>query len=446
MKSENIGLRKSLSGFHLWGIAVGLVISGQYFGWSYGWWHAGTLGFLVTTFFISLMYLSFIFSFTELASAIPNAGGSFVYAYKAFGSNLSFVSAFSTLVEFLFAPPAIAMAIGSYLNIRFPVLNPSNVAIFIYIIFMLINFFGVGIAANFELIVTLLAIFELLVFMIILFPEFNINNFIIDGWAGDNVFLEKSTFLGILAAIPSAMWFFLAIEGASMSVEEVKNPQKVIPKAFGLAILTLVFLSFAIMFLAGGVGSWQELSKINDPLPKAMIIALGNSNVWVHMLVWFGLFGLIASFHGIMMGYSRHIFALSRSGFLPKVLSNINYRYKTPHFSILAGGIFGIFIILSDKFITINNNSLTENLVTMSGLGAIVMYIISMLSLLNLRKKDPNLYRPYKTPLYPVLPIVSLILSVICLISFIYFNFVISIIFFFLMIVSYLYFNLKKIF
>src|ERR1700722_7449665 len=79
------GLKKTLGGLHLWGIAVGLVISGEYFGWSYGWALAGTLGFLVTTVFIAVMYTTFIFSFTELPPAIPHAGGPFAYSYRAFG-------------------------------------------------------------------------------------------------------------------------------------------------------------------------------------------------------------------------------------------------------------------------------------------------------------------------------------------------------------------------
>jgi ethanolamine permease len=75
MSTAKTALSKSLSGVQLWGIAVGLVISGEYFGWSFGWASAGTLGFLVTTIFVAAMYVTFIFSFTELTTAIPHAGG-----------------------------------------------------------------------------------------------------------------------------------------------------------------------------------------------------------------------------------------------------------------------------------------------------------------------------------------------------------------------------------
>ena len=79
------GLQKTLGTFQLWGIAVGLVISGEYFGWSYGWASAGTLGFLVSSAFVAVMYTTFIFSFTELTTAIPHAGGPFEYGRRAFG-------------------------------------------------------------------------------------------------------------------------------------------------------------------------------------------------------------------------------------------------------------------------------------------------------------------------------------------------------------------------
>src|SRR5580658_4290251 len=103
------GLSQRLSVFHLWGIAVGLVISGEYFGWSYGWASAGTLGFLVATLVVAAMYVAFIFSFTELTTAIPHAGGPFAYANRAFGPVGGAIAGFATLVEFVFAPPAIAL-------------------------------------------------------------------------------------------------------------------------------------------------------------------------------------------------------------------------------------------------------------------------------------------------------------------------------------------------
>ena len=153
----------------------------------------------------------------------------------------------------------------------------------------------------------LLAIFELLVFMGVVAPGFEMSNFVHGGWAGSDTF-SPAAFSGIFAAIPFAIWFFLAIEGAAMAAEEAKDPKRTIPRAYITGILTLVVLAFLVMIFAGGVGDWSKLSNINDPLPQAMKAVVGNNSSWMHMLVWIGLFGLVASFHGIILGYDETTF------------------------------------------------------------------------------------------------------------------------------------------
>jgi ethanolamine permease len=416
-----LGLKRTLSGLHLWGIAVGLVISGEYFGWSYGWASAGTLGFLVTTVFIAVMYTTFIFSFTELTTAIPHAGGPFAYSYRAFGPVGGYLAGFSTLIEFVFAPPAIALAIGAYLNVQFPGLSARTAAVGAYFVFMGLNIAGVTIAATFELVVTVLAIGELLVFMGVVSGGFAWSHFTASGWSGSEQ-LSAASVSGMFAAIPFAIWFFLAIEGAAMAAEEAKDPKRTIPRAYIGGILTLVVLAFGTMIFAGGVGDWKVLSNINDPLPQAMKIVVGSNSGWLHLLVAIGLLGLIASFHGIIMGYSRQIFALARAGLLPKILASVHPRLRTPHLAILAGGLVGIVAIYSDSLVSIAGQPLTASIVTMSALGAIVMYVMSLLSLMRLRRSEPNLERPFRAPFYPVFPVTALVIACVSLVAIVYYN------------------------
>ncbi|PWV61614.1 ethanolamine permease [Plasticicumulans acidivorans] len=437
--AANPSLKKTLGAWHLWGIAVGLVISGEYFGWSYGWATAGTLGFFITTVIVALMYTSFIFSFTELTTAIPHAGGPFAYARRAFGPSGGFVAGAATLVEFVFAPPAIAMAIGAYLNVQFPELNPKTAAVGAYLLFMTLNILGVQLAATFELFVTVLAIFELLVFIGVVSPGFSLANFSAGGWAGSDTF-GLPAFTGIIAAIPFAIWFFLAIEGAAMAAEEAKDPKRTIPVAYIAGILTLVVLAFGVMIFAGAAGDWTKLSNINDPLPQAMKFIVGENSGWLHMLVWIGLFGLIASFHGIIMGYSRQIYAQARAGYLPPSLAKINPSFRTPHRAIIAGGVVGIAAIYSDELITFGGQTLTANIVTMSVFGAIVMYIMSMASLFKLRRSEPALARPFKAPLYPLFPGLALAIAVLCLLTMVYFNPQVASLFLGFMLLGYAYF------
>ncbi|RJF92066.1 ethanolamine permease [Noviherbaspirillum saxi] len=442
-KAERYELKQTLSTLQLWGIAVGLVISGEYFGWSYGWAAAGTLGFVITSLFVAAMYTTFIFSFTELTTSIPHAGGPFAYARRAFGPTGGYIAGAATLVEFVFAPPAIALAIGAYLNVQFPSLDPKHAALGAYLLFMGLNIIGVAIAATFELVVTVIAIFELMVFMGVVAPGFSIANFTKGGWSGQDVF-SLGAIPGIFAAIPFAIWFFLAIEGVAMAAEEAKDPKRSIPIAYVTGILTLLVLAIGVMVFAGGSGDWTTLANINDPLPKAMKFIVGDNSGWLHMLVWLGLFGLIASFHGIILGYSRQIFALARSGYLPHYFAKVHPRFKTPHRAILAGGVIGIAAIFSDEMIKIGGQTLTANIVTMAVFGAILMYIVSMLALFKLRRAEPGMERSFQAPFYPYFPAFALFGALVCMGTMIYFNPLIAAIFAGVLMLGYVYFRLTR--
>jgi ethanolamine permease len=434
-------LKQTLGSLQLWGIAVGLVISGEYFGWSFGWASAGTLGFAVTSVFIAAMYSTFIFSFTELTTAIPHAGGPFAYSKLAFGPAGGYLAGAATLIEFLFAPPAIALAIGAYLNVQFPAVAPKTAAVGAYLLFMALNIVGVQIAATFELCVTVLAIVELLVFMGVVAPGFSPAHFTKGGWSGQDGF-SLAAVPGMFAAIPFAIWFFLAIEGVAMAAEEAKEPRRSIPRAYIGGMLTLLLLALGVMVFAGGAGDWTRLANINDPLPQAMKLIVGADSGWLRMLVWLGLFGLVASFHGIILGYSRQMFALAREAYLPAYFARIHGRFKTPHRAILAGGVVGIAAIYSDEWLTLGGQTLTANIVTMSVFGAILMYIVSMLSLFKLRRSHPAMARPFRAPCYPLFPAFALAGAAVCMLTMVYYNLLIFGVFCLFLLAGYAYFAL----
>lgn len=403
MQEERTTLKRALRPIHLWAIGVGLVISGEYFGWNYGWGVAGTIGLLIATLIITLLYFTFIFSFTELTTSMPHAGGPFTYALKAFGPFGALIAGYATLIEFLFATPAIALALGSYIHFLYPVLPVLAISVTCYLIFTIINLLGIKEAASFSLIMTLLAIVELLLFIAIAAPHFKMAVFMQDpmpfGWAG------------VLAAMPFAIWLYVCLEGIAMVAEEVKEGKKAIAKGYISALLTLVILALGVMFAVGGIAPWKQLYNLDYPLPQSISIVLGRDNKWTKIFAGVGVFGLIASFHGIIISYSRQIFALSRSGYLPGFLSLVSTRRKAPYWALLMGGFIGLLAIY---FLD------TGKLVILSTIGAVVVYIISMLALFKLRLKDPGMGRPYKAPFYPYMPALALILSMVALVAMIY--------------------------
>src|SRR5680860_942169 len=125
----DVQLKKVLSPLMLWGLGVGYVISGMYFGWNLGLAEGGTYGLAIATFFIIIMYFTFTFRYTEMACAIPKAGGAFEYANRGLGKHLGFIAGIAQNIEFVFAPPAIAAAIGAYLHLLYPDIHPLAFAL-----------------------------------------------------------------------------------------------------------------------------------------------------------------------------------------------------------------------------------------------------------------------------------------------------------------------------
>ena len=419
-------LKRTLKPLHLWAIAVGLVISGEYFGWNYGWGVAGTVGFLIATLIITVMYVTFIFSYTELTTSIPHAGGAFAYSYRAIGPFGGLVAGYATLVDFLLATPAIALALGSYLHFLYPSIPALQSALFFNVVFILLNISGVKESATFSVFITILAVGELLLFMGIIGPHFQMTNFLHDpmpfGWTG------------IFAALPFAVWFYLAIEGVAMVAEEVKDPEKNIPKGYISGLATLTFLALGVMILTGGITDWHKLSNIDYPLPEAIAVVLGKGSSLTKLFASIGLFGLIASFHGTILAGSRQLFAMARSGYLPRGLAKVNHRFKTPHWSVVAGGLVSFIALLTGT---------TSQVIILSVLGAVVMYLMSMVSLFLLRRQESALKRPFVAPFYPVFPAIALFLSALCIIAIVYYNLMLSGVFFAGLLLAVLVFMLK---
>jgi len=431
-KQNSPTLERKLGPLMLWGLGVGYVISGMYFGWNLGLPEGGTLGLAVATFFIIIMYLCFTFSYTELACAIPKAGGAFVYAKKSHGDNLGFLAGMAQVVEFVFAPPAIAAAIGAYFNLFFPDVPIITIAIIAYVIFTALNIYGVRAAARFELIITILAVAELLIFSGVTLPKFEFSNLTM------NAFPHGIS--GIFAAIPFAIWFFLAIEGVANVAEETINPQRNVLIGFGSAILTLVVLAILTFASSIGVSGWESIvypaagaAASDSPLPLALKAIVGNNNLLYHMLIFIGLFGLVASFHGIILAAGRAVYEMGRERFLPSSLGKISKRFHTPAIALIFNMFVGIVALMTGH---------TGEIITIAVFGALTLYIVSMISFFKLRKDFPKMKRPFKVPFFPVTPAIALSIAVVALIAVVYYNLLLAGIYALILIISFVWFKI----
>ena len=430
-KASSPHLERSLGPFMLWGLGVGYVISGMYFGWNLGLPQSGTLGLAIATFFIIIMYITFTFSYTELACAIPKAGGVFDYATRSMGRDIGFIAGMAQIIEFVFAPPAIAAAIGAYFHIFFPGIPVIAIAIVAYILFTGLNIYGVKAAAAFELIITIFAVFELLLFVGVTLPHFKLANL------QHNAF--PSGWQGVWISVPFAVWFFLGLEGVANVAEETVNPQRNVLIGFGSALLTLIILCALVFIACIGVGGWEAIvypspgaEPSDSPLPMALAQITGNSGLLYHLLITIGLMGLVASFHGLILAASRATYEFGRIGCIPKLFGKVNPRSKTPVNALLLNMVIGIIALLTGK---------TGDIITIAVFGAITLYIFGTIAVLVLRKKEPALHRPFRVPMYPYFPIIALVIAVISLVAMITLNIKLAVIYFVILALAYIWFH-----
>ena len=423
--------KRTLGPFMLWGLGVGYVISGMYFGWNLGLPVGGTLGLAIATFFIIILYITFTFSYTELACAIPKAGGVFDYATRAMGRDIGFIAGMAQLIEFVFAPPAIAAAIGAYFHIFLPQFSVTSIAVIAYALFTSLNIYGVKAAAIFELVVTGFAVFELLLFSGITLPHFHWSNLTHNafpfGWRG------------VWAATPFAIWFFLGLEGVANVAEETVNPQRNVLKGFGSALLTLIILCALVFISSVGVGGWEKVvyptpgaDASDSPLPLALAQITGNSGMLYHLLITVGLMGLVASFHGLILAASRAAYEFGKTGCIPTIFGRIHPKFQTPANALLLNMGIGIIALFTGK---------TGDIITIACFGAILLYIFAMVSVLVLRKKEPGLVRPFRVPLYPLFPLTALLIAAVSMVAMTTLNIKLAGIFFAIIALAYIWFH-----
>lgn len=395
------------------GLGVAYVISGDFAGWHFGLAEGGWGGLLIATLLMATMYTTMVFALAELSSTIPTAGGGYGFARRALGPWGGFMTGTAILIEYAIAPAAIATFIGGYFDTLIGFGGPI-VYLLCYLVFIGIHLYGVGEALKVMFAITVVAVVALAAFVIGMIPQFDASNLLnIDptNAAGASSFLPFG-WVGIWAAFPFAIWFFLAIEGVPLAAEETRDPSTDMPKGIiaGMAAL-LVFAMLVLVFGPGGAGSAaftsDEMLAAPSVLPLALEETYGGGNALVTFVNIAGLAGLIASFFSIIFAYSRQTFALSRAGYLPRLLSVTSGR-RTPWVALVVPGVIGFLLALTGDGAT---------LINIAVFGATISYALMMLSHIILRRREPDLERPYRTPGGVVTSGVALVLAVLAVIA-----------------------------
>ncbi|SDL13885.1 ethanolamine:proton symporter, EAT family [Cryobacterium psychrotolerans] len=399
---EKRKLTRSAGIWGLWGLAVAAVISGDFSGWNFGIDFAGFGGMLIAFALLVVMYYGMIFSIGEMASAMPHTGGAYSFARAAMGPWGGFVTGLAETIEYVATTAVIVYFSAAYAgSITAELLDftlPSWVWwIILYAVFIALNSAGAAISFTFAIVVSIISIAILLVFSVMaafsgLFSWDNLFNIVPD--AGQTEFLPHG-WIPILFALPYAMWFFLGIEELPLAAEESHNPVRDIPRAGLIARTTLIITGLLVLFLNTGIVGADKIATAGEPLLDGFRAMVGDELAAVLSL--FALVGLLASLQGIMFAYGRNMYSLSRAGYYPKFLSLTGKR-QTPAVALLVGAVIGFIALVLVDALGGTGGVAGAIVLNIAIWGAVIAYVLQMVSFLILRRKYPNANRPYRSP------------------------------------------------
>jgi ethanolamine permease len=411
---EKRKLKRSAGVWGLWGLGIAAVISGDFSGWNVGLATTGWGPLLIATLIITVMYFTMIFSIGEMSAAMPHTGGAYSFARAGMGPWGGFVTGLAETVEYVVTTAVVVWfsavyadsALGLFLGIEGEVLPAPLWWAILYVLFIGLNSLGAAIGFRFALVVALISIAVIVFFAISALVTGSVDfSRLLDlaPEGGDAGQFFPFGIGAILFALPFAIWFFLGIEELPLAAEEAHNPQKDIPRAGVLGVITLAVLGIVVLVLNPAVTGTAAIASGADsgePLLAGFRAFLPDQ--FAAVLALFALIGLLASLQGIMFAYGRNMYSLSRAGYYPKFLSLTGKR-QTPWVALVVGGVIGYLILIVVLVVLPSVNpdagaTASGVILLIAVFGAVISYIMQMISFVVLRRRFPNANRPYKSP------------------------------------------------
>lgn len=350
---------------------------------------AAIFAYLVCSFAVALVFLCF----AEVGSRITRSGGAYAYIEEAFGQFAGFVA--STLFWFgwsMLSEAAIAIAMVETLSIAFPVLQGTVArSVFIIVLFAFlagVNITGVKSGMRMVIFNTLAKLLPLLLLLAVGIFAINFENLVVP---------EFPPMADLGAAALILFFAFAGAESALSASGEIKNPARTVPVGLLLGLTGILCLYVGLQTVAQGVLGAELADNTEAPLAAAASAVFGE---WgSQMLVVAGVISIFATLSGDLLCAPRVVYASALDGNLPKFLTRIHPKYKTPHVAIGTFAAMACAIALSGSF---------EPLAVVASGSILVIYAGVSLAVIRLRQRDGD-PRPgqFKLPGGPLIPLMS---------------------------------------
>jgi len=400
---------------------------------------ASPLAFLIA----SITYVCTGLAYAELASAYPYAGGAHVYAMKAFNDLLGFIAGWAVMLDYTIDIALFSLATTGYLSFFFPFIKSSTfnlnllgmefnlsylgiVAFLLVIILLIINIIGIKESSFFnEILVSLDLIVECIMLLFGLVLAFNVYKLLTQlKTMGATIQFPNINYVfsglsiniqNFIYGVTLAMTSYIGIESIAQAAEETKRPEKWIPRASKLSIISVLIFAIGLSTVSLGILNWQDLAKAQEN-PMALIARsipfIGKYLAPIVALTGFAI--CYVSTNTGVIGVSRITFSMGRFKLMPKWFFKVHPKYKTPTRTIVIFGLIGALLAMSGEL---------HFVADLYNFGALLSYLMVNVSLIALRNFEPEAYRAWKIPFNLRLkiknknfniPVISLIGAISC--------------------------------
>jgi APA family basic amino acid/polyamine antiporter len=350
---------------------------------------------VLATLLAGILSYTVALDYCELATTYPVTGGALTYVREAFGPNLlAFLVGSLDCLSSTFYCALSAVGFAYSLQVFVPALPIVPIALVVIAIFTVLNILGVNQVGNTQVVLGGLLLLFITVYIVagLLLPggfRWDILT------AGGSLFISpgvRANLARLLATIALIYNAYVGFEVIADDAEEVRDPARTIPRSILISLTVIMVVYTLVTLVTLGTLPWQQLAGSETALTDAVRRFLPG--VGVPMMAVAGLIATLTSVNTAMLSATREAFSMSRDGAWPRVLSKLG-RFRTPYVAILA---IGVIVGL------VASVGLVDFLSYISSSGYLFVLFWASLALVRLRKKHPDLKRPFKVPFFPLTP------------------------------------------
>ncbi|WP_375430175.1 amino acid permease [uncultured Friedmanniella sp.] len=359
--------------------------------------------------------------YAELASSVPVSGSTYSYAYATLGEVVAMGVAACLLLEYGVSTAAVAVGWSGYLNEAvtniFGFSLPADLlaapfakgdgatgiinlpAVILVGLCMLLLIRGASESAKLNAIMVVIKLTVLLMFVVISFTAFNGDNFT------DFTPMGKAA---IGTAAGTIFFSFIGLDAVSTAGDEVKDPQRTMPRALIAALIIVIVFYVLVAFSALGTQPWTAFEGQQEAGLAKILEDVTGVSIWATILTLGAVISIFSVTLVTLYGQTRILFAMGRDGMLPPIFSRVSARSQTPVNNTI---IVAVVVAILAAFVPL------DYLIDVVSIGTLTAFCVVSVGVIILRVREPDLPRGFKVPGYPVTPVLAIIACVYILSS-----------------------------